>query len=376
MKTLFPALLLVTASLCVIAAPQTPRGPLSKAEVLELLKAGVPSSVIAEVILRNGISFEPTLVVLNEVRMAGADYVVTTAMQESWRWESKKPLNDEDIVELVGKGMPGPRIASLIEQRRIGFELTEEFLQELRSRGAKDEIVDALRTSAGRPFSKDYLLQLLAGVEDAGQIQKGVKDRGIDFQPTEEDLGALRAAGASESLLQTIREAKRFKVAYASCPPLQPGGSSVFSSPNDRNTVVAHLQLGDRVMIEEKDSGKNGIDKISLPDGTEGFVQDSCLSNSIPHRYTTTTPYPSYRPEPPYSPQARHNKIQGTVTLRIEIDAQGNVTNVQEVSKPLGEGLDENAIKTVKTWKFRPATRDGVPVSVRIIAEITFRLFH
>jgi len=336
---------------------------------------GVPSSVIAEVVLQTGISFEPTEEVLIEFRKAGAEDVVIKAMQESWRWESKKPLSEKDILELLAEHMPNQRIVSLVDERRIGFEPTEEYLQGLRSSGAKDEIIDALRVAARGPYSKDYLLQLLAGVEDADQIQKGVKDRGIDFEPTEEDLGKLRAAGASESLLQAIREAKQFKVAYAMCPSLPSGGATVFSSPNDSNTIVARLRRGDRVMIEEKDSGKIGIDKISLGDGTEGYVQDSCLSGSIPPG-SVTGPVPTYRPDPPYTPQARQHKIQGSVTLRIVVDAQGNVTDVQQVSKPLGDGLDEKAIETVKTWKFKPATRDGVPVPVRVTVEVSFRLFR
>jgi TonB family protein len=34
------------------------------------------------------------------------------------------------------------------------------------------------------------------------------------------------------------------------------------------------------------------------------------------------------------------------------------------------------AIETVKTWKFKPATRNGVPVPVRVVVEVTFRLFR
>ena len=85
-------------------------------------------------------------------------------------------------------------------------------------------------------------------------------------------------------------------------------------------------------------------------------------------------PVPIYEPDPPYSEQARKAKFQGTVVLAIEIDAQGNVLNPQVV-KALGLGLDEEALNTVKTWKFKPAMRNGVPVPVRVTVEISFRLF-
>jgi TonB family protein len=43
--------------------------------------------------------------------------------------------------------------------------------------------------------------------------------------------------------------------------------------------------------------------------------------------------------------------------------------------KPLGLGLDEKAIEAVHTWKFKPASRNGSPVAVRMSVEVSFRLF-
>lgn len=85
-------------------------------------------------------------------------------------------------------------------------------------------------------------------------------------------------------------------------------------------------------------------------------------------------PIPIYQPDPPYSEEARKAKFQGIVVLSIIVDAQGNVHDVQVV-KPLGLGLDEQAVRTVQTWKFKPAQRNGVPVPVRVSVEISFRLF-
>jgi periplasmic protein TonB len=87
-----------------------------------------------------------------------------------------------------------------------------------------------------------------------------------------------------------------------------------------------------------------------------------------------SAPIPIYKPEPPYSEQARKAKYQGTVVLWIIVDAVGNVTDAQVV-KPLGMGLDQNAVTTVKTWKFKPAMRNGSPVPVKVMVEVSFRLF-
>lgn len=397
MKPMFCALLLASASVFAIAAAQAPRGPLSKAEVLELVRRAVPSRAIADAVRSYGISFEPSQQVLNEFRKAGADDVVIRAMKESWRSETANPLSDKDILLLLAGDVRSETVANMVRQRGVTFKPTDEYFERLRSSGAKDELIDALRAFAAKPFSRDQLLQALASGGDSSQIGKGVQERGIDFDPTEEDFGKLRTAGASESLLRAIREAKRvmppvnqrpnvpelksssqternavkaLKGGRVVCPP-SVSSIPVFPSPNDMNTIVAHLECGDRVVILEKDSGRIGIDKILLAGGKEGFVQDSHLSSEY-----VTAPVPTYKPEPAYTPQARHDKIEGKVVLWIVIDAEGDVADAREVSQRLGDGLDEKAIETIRTWKFKPAEVEGVPVAVRVIIEIQFRLFH
>lgn len=86
-----------------------------------------------------------------------------------------------------------------------------------------------------------------------------------------------------------------------------------------------------------------------------------------------SSPIPIYEPQPPYSEEARKVKYQGTVLLWIIVDAQGNVSDIRVV-KPAGLGLDEKAVDTVRTWKFKPGMRNGSPVPVRVQVEVSFRL--
>ena len=84
-------------------------------------------------------------------------------------------------------------------------------------------------------------------------------------------------------------------------------------------------------------------------------------------------PEPVYKPNPPYTQQALKNHVTGWVTLSAVVDAKGKVIAVRETSKPLGQGLDENAMNTVRAWTFKPGTRNGVPVPVRVTIEINFQ---
>ncbi len=80
-------------------------------------------------------------------------------------------------------------------------------------------------------------------------------------------------------------------------------------------------------------------------------------------------------PLPVYTDEARHVKVQGTVTLRVLVGADGRALQVRVVRGP-GYGLEERAEETVRGWKFRPA-RDATnqATSTWVIIEAVFRLF-
>jgi TonB family protein len=77
--------------------------------------------------------------------------------------------------------------------------------------------------------------------------------------------------------------------------------------------------------------------------------------------------------EAAYSEEARKNKLQGTLQLSLVIDASGTPTQIA-VLRPLGLGLDENAIEAVSQWKFSPGMKNGAPVAIQTQVEVTFRL--
>lgn len=84
-------------------------------------------------------------------------------------------------------------------------------------------------------------------------------------------------------------------------------------------------------------------------------------------------PVPLYKPDPSYTEKARQVGLRGFSVLWIVVGADGDVKDATVV-EPLGLGLDENALRTVLTWKFKPATRGGVPVPVRAMVQVSFFL--
>jgi TonB family protein len=105
-----------------------------------------------------------------------------------------------------------------------------------------------------------------------------------------------------------------------------------------------------------------------------GSDRGCCDGAYTPGSNGVSEPVAIYSPEPAYSEEARKARFEGVVMLWIIVDAQGNVRNVR-IAKPLGMGLDEEAVKTVSTWRFKPSMRQGVPVPVQAEVEVRFRLF-
>ncbi len=79
--------------------------------------------------------------------------------------------------------------------------------------------------------------------------------------------------------------------------------------------------------------------------------------------------------KPMYTSEAMRARIQGTVWVECVVRTDGSVGNV-EVVRSLDPrfGLDEEAIKAAKQWRFRPGTRLGEPVPVLVTIELTFTL--
>jgi TonB family protein len=77
-------------------------------------------------------------------------------------------------------------------------------------------------------------------------------------------------------------------------------------------------------------------------------------------------------PSPAYPEEARRNGVQGTVVARIVVETGGRVGQVEILSGP--EELHDTVLRTLRRWRFRPATLEGRPVSVQRIVRIPFRL--
>jgi colicin import membrane protein len=79
--------------------------------------------------------------------------------------------------------------------------------------------------------------------------------------------------------------------------------------------------------------------------------------------------------QPLYPQIALRQRIEGTVEVNVLVDERGMVADVQVVTGAGGKsGLDEAAVAAVRKRKYRPGTKDGVPVKVWMPVRIQFKL--
>jgi TonB family protein len=79
--------------------------------------------------------------------------------------------------------------------------------------------------------------------------------------------------------------------------------------------------------------------------------------------------------KPAYTSDAMRAKVQGTVLLECVVLPDGSVGEVHVVrSLDQTFGLDQEAIKAARAWRFEPGRRMGEPVSVLVTIELTFTL--
>jgi TonB family protein len=86
-----------------------------------------------------------------------------------------------------------------------------------------------------------------------------------------------------------------------------------------------------------------------------------------------TMPHPITTVQPDYTEEARKAKIQGTVAIGLEVNAEGKAQNIYIV-RSLDKGLDANAIAAIQQWTFQPGQKDGKAVTVSANIEVNYRL--
>jgi TonB family protein len=110
---------------------------------------------------------------------------------------------------------------------------------------------------------------------------------------------------------------------------------------------------------------------IAVQAGTTVTAQDASKTRAD----GVSVPQPVKQVQPVYTREAQSAGIEGTVRMEAIVEPDGKVGNVTIVKSLDSQyGLDQEAIKALKQWLFKPGTKAGKPVAVSVTVEMSFTL--
>jgi hypothetical protein len=146
-------------------------------------------------------------------------------------------------------------------------------------------------------------------------------------------------------------------------------------------TAMVHLLQGNReaalaqvAKMEKRFERRLDVEsKLLIPDLIQS---DESVSNGAPIIPETNTTRPTilYREKAKYTEDARQAGMQGTVELQVIFRSDGVIV-IQRVTRYLPYGLTLKAVEAASKIQFKPAMKDGSPVSVRGPLEYAFNLY-
>jgi protein TonB len=97
-------------------------------------------------------------------------------------------------------------------------------------------------------------------------------------------------------------------------------------------------------------------------------------SSAPTYAHTGSAPKVLYKPRPQYTAEAIKEHIEGTVSVRLRVSSTGAV-QVLGVTRDLGYGLGQSAVRAVEGTRFSPATdASGRPVDWEGVVNVAFQL--
>ncbi|HSP13310.1 MAG TPA: TonB family protein [Thermoanaerobaculia bacterium] len=187
---------------------------------------------------------------------------------------------------------------------------------------------------------------------------------------------AVKPAPHADVTLVPVNETSGFEPPITSAPPPNPEQGVPNEYQRSDATAVSsaeYAQLAARAQAEKKQA-KPMVDPRSLtgPAYDQGAPARPQISSASPDDeadrkiVVRTQPVPEYQPVPPLDVAE-----PVTVRLRLTVGADGRVHGIDILQG--APGLTPRVIATVQTWRFKPATENGRPVSATFSVDLSFR---
>lgn len=149
--------------------------------------------------------------------------------------------------------------------------------------------------------------------------------------------------------------------------PLVPGSITPYLRPRFKTAVLSASET--TTLPHHQTTSPAVVDRSEVPDDGHPVV------SAAPRVGRHDMPIQTLRRNPLRYPRAAHIRgQQGTVEVRIDVDATGSLQSATIFRSSGFQVLDEAALSSVSAWTFQPAQRNGRPTASSVIIPVEFRL--
>ncbi len=207
-------------------------------------------------------------------------------------------------------------------------------------------------SSCAYPITKMGLLNLLQSSVVAGNER-------VLFEDRQRECKVLRGQVAPTFPSQTTRT-------FAAC--VEPSTKLILRYQIEGEPTSGRKTIFTFTSIRRNPQLDSSLFQFSPPDGSKEIGVISWLDPMARPTKSAVQASNEYFPPnlvsivaPERTREASSKTIQGTVVFHVEIQTDGKPSSVQ-VIQSLGTGLDENAAKAVRQWRFSPTVKPLVTV--------------
>ncbi|MGA2851639.1 MAG: energy transducer TonB [Terracidiphilus sp.] len=177
-----------------------------------------------------------------------------------------------------------------------------------------------------------------------------------------------------------LSDADQAKAEMAAAPeaerPADPGSVTTTTSPahaakllKDALDKIFAPGLDDRMMAAMPDFWKLYYQAVAAKSDYRPKDPAVLRQNTVDKKAVLVSKF-----EPPSNEWAQASGIAGPALYHAVIEADGKPGEIA-VARPIGFGLDESAVDSIRKASFEPATKGGKPVAVMLDLYVSFRIY-
>lgn len=161
-------------------------------------------------------------------------------------------------------------------------------------------------------------------------------------------------------------------------PPPVPDENIKSTKPMPKSTIdtvrpiIPPRPSGDDVTVDTGPSVPSGpVTGIGTDPGPIAVIDPP---KPVPVRIAARFNTPDSMLRPPYPTDKLRMEEETTLRLRLTVDANGRVTAVDPVGNADRSFLDAARRHIIRSWRYKPATVDGVATGSTVVISLSFRL--